>query len=124
MSPLGATCIWRGSLSPSANTSILNPAGTCGLADGGRGTTRELLAAERNNYTRQAEELRAQAERLGWPVLDEAGRLVIPVQAGPRMRIAFRGNQFFGPHALSGHDQIAFILAVFVIDDHGHLAAA
>jgi hypothetical protein len=46
MSPLGATWIWRGPLNPSANNSILNPAGTCGIVDDGRGTTREMLAAE------------------------------------------------------------------------------
>ena len=46
MSPFGATRIWRGPLSPSANSSILKPAGTCGAADGGRGTTRELLEAD------------------------------------------------------------------------------
>src|SRR6202022_4463389 len=46
MSPLGATRIWRGLLSPSANSSTLNPAGTCGSDEGGRWTTRETLAAE------------------------------------------------------------------------------
>src|ERR1700682_2389117 len=44
MSPLGATRIWRGSLSSSANNSTLNPAGTCGTAAEGRGTTRDTLA--------------------------------------------------------------------------------
>jgi len=37
-SPLGATRIWRGPLSPSANNSILNPAGTFGTTEGGRRT--------------------------------------------------------------------------------------
>jgi hypothetical protein len=46
MSPLGAARIWRGPLSPSANSSTLNPAGTCGIDEGGRWTTRETLAAE------------------------------------------------------------------------------
>src|ERR1700736_1184527 len=46
MSPLGATRIRRGPLSPSANNTILNPAGTCGTAAGGRGTTWETLADE------------------------------------------------------------------------------
>ncbi len=32
---------------------------------------------------------------------DEQGRLLIPVQAGPRLQIAFRGDRFFGPHALA-----------------------
>src|SRR5216684_115598 len=44
MSPLGATRIWRGPFSSSANNSTLNPAGTCGTAAEGRGTTRDTLA--------------------------------------------------------------------------------
>ncbi len=39
--------------------------------------------------------------RVDPPEADEAGRLVVPVQAGPRLSIAFRGNNFFGPHALN-----------------------
>src|SRR5258708_24599451 len=46
ISPLGATRIWRGPFSPSANNSTLNPAGTCGKAAAGRGTIRETLADE------------------------------------------------------------------------------
>src|SRR6476620_3523013 len=45
-SPFGATRICRGPLKPSANSSILKPAGTCRTADAGRPTTRELLAAD------------------------------------------------------------------------------
>src|ERR1700730_11880095 len=45
-SPLGATRMMRGPLNPSANSSTLNPAGTCGIAEAGRGTDRKTLAAE------------------------------------------------------------------------------
>ncbi|MFT3842527.1 MAG: POTRA domain-containing protein [Myxococcaceae bacterium] len=38
--------------------------------------------------------------RVDTPETDDSGRLVIPVQAGPRLSIAFKGNRFFGPHAL------------------------
>src|SRR6202047_1831953 len=44
MSPLGAPRIWPGALGPPANNSTLNPAGTCGTAAEGRGTTRDTLA--------------------------------------------------------------------------------
>ena len=43
ISPFGATRIWRGALSPSANNSILNPDGTCSDAPGGLATTRDEL---------------------------------------------------------------------------------
>jgi hypothetical protein len=29
-----------------------------------------------------------------------------------------------GTHAIRGHDEIAFILPVFIVHDHSHLAAA
>ena len=46
MSPFGAVRMMRGPLRPSANNSILKPAGTCGAASAGRATTREAFAAE------------------------------------------------------------------------------
>src|SRR5580698_8395870 len=46
ISPFGAVLISRGPLNPSARSSILNPAGTCGIAEAGRGTTCETLADE------------------------------------------------------------------------------
>src|SRR2546427_12285335 len=46
MSPLGARRISRGSSRPDANSSTLNPGGTCGQAFAGRGTTLGPLPAE------------------------------------------------------------------------------
>src|SRR5437667_354124 len=46
MSRLGALRIRRGSSKPDANSSTLNPGGTCGQAFAGRGTTLRPLPAE------------------------------------------------------------------------------